>query len=82
MTQGERSKTMKAVLKWLNDSEKGYPISTIIRYVVNEITELGATERTAKSYVRSLEANYLISAGDGYRFKITPAGKKWLKRHT
>jgi len=82
MTQGERSRTIKKLLKWLDESdEKGVTIAGIAAYVTREITEMGATERTAKSYVHSLEDANLIECRDGFRFTITKAGKNWLRRH-
>jgi len=81
MTQGERSRTIKKLLKWLNESEKGVTTAGITAYVTREITEMGATKRTAKSYVRSLEDALLIESRDGFRWTITKAGQNWLRRH-
>jgi len=73
---------MKAVLKWLNELEEGVTIAGIKRHIINEVTELGCTARTAKAYVDDLRDSHFIEEKSGYRFVVSASGKKWLKRHT
>ena len=86
MPQSERSQNMKEILRWLKDvvGEDGVTVGQIVAYVVNEVTELGATEKTAKGYVERLHKASLIDfvSPNSSKFRITKAGRKWLERHS
>lgn len=80
MTQGERTATIKALLKWLNEQKDGVTVGKVLWQIEVEITEMGATHRTAKGYLDSIRNASLVSVS-GYRFKISEVGKKWLEAH-
>jgi len=84
MPQSERSQNIKAILKWLRDvvGSKGATVQQIIAYVIFDVTEFGATEKTAKSYVEALRrAGFIEPIPDSPRLRITNAGKRWLEEH-
>jgi hypothetical protein len=79
LTQGERSKNIKALLKWM-DKKKRVTTGQIVHQILAEITDMGATERTAKDYLESLgKRGFIVSKGAF--FLVTPTGKDWLERH-
>jgi len=51
----------------------------IIDYTQLEISEMGATTKTIRGYVRSLSRNGLIQT-KGLKFLITAKGENWLAR--
>lgn len=81
MPQSERSQIIKEILKWLEakSKRKGATMQEIIDHTQLEISEMGATTKTIKGYVRSLSRNGLIQ-NKGLRFTITPKGENWLQR--
>lgn len=81
MPQSERSQIIKEMLKWLQAKSKknGATLKEIIDHTQLEISEMGATSRTIKGYVRSLTRNGLIQT-KGVRFIITSKGQNWLER--
>jgi len=79
--QSERSKNIRELLKWIGEAKsKGKTAGGCVAYVMHEVTEMGATEKTCKSYLRTLDKAAFITYDHPY-WKISPAGKKWLERH-
>jgi len=73
---------MKELLKWLDAKSKksnGASTSEILKHVMSEISSLGATRRTARSYIETLSELGFIRI---YRlkWKLTDKGENWLKR--
>ena len=73
---------MKQLLRWLDAKSKkgdGATTSEIIHHCIQEITELGASERTVQGYISTLNSLGLIRI---YRlkWKLTEEGKNWLER--
>jgi len=85
LPQSERSANIKAILKWLRNvvGSEGATVGAIIKYVIEEITEFGATERTAKSYIQALKRARFVEPHPDRpsKLRITPAGKRWLESH-
>ena len=82
MPQAERTANIIELLKWLRDVQtKGATRSQIISYIKIEVTKMGATDRTAVSYLRD-SAKYGLIEEKTRRFFITSYGKKWLERHS
>lgn len=81
MPQSERSNTIKELLKWLNAKSKkeGATLKEIIHHVTLEITELGATDRTIRGYIRTLLRTGMIKP-KGTKFICTDKCKNWLER--
>lgn len=81
MPQSERSANIRELLKWIGEAKsKGQTVQACMTYTVQEITQFGATEKTAKAYVAALDKAGFITYDHPY-WKITPAGKEWLERH-
>lgn len=81
MPQSERSEILKKLLKWLGSQEKGVTTMAILYHVKWEITEGGATDKSIKKYIEDLHGAGLIEYKHPF-WKITPAGKNWLERHS
>jgi len=81
MPQPERTKKIIKLLKWLLNIQKTATLAQCVAFIRVEITEMGGTERTARSYVNDCGHFGLIEESRG-RFKITPFGQKWLERHS
>jgi len=82
LTRSERSKAMKELLKWLNAKTKsshGARRSEIVRHVVVEITELGATQRAIVGYLDTLVTMGFISI-HGNKYLLTSVGENWLEK--
>jgi len=81
MPQSERSQIIKAFLVWLEAKSKGSgaTIQQCINYIIIEVTEMGSTQKRAKSYIESCHRAKLLYT-DGMKFKITEEGKNWLQR--
>ena len=80
MTQPERARILKKILKWLDTLEKGATTTQILYQVKWEITEGGATNKSIKKYIEDLHKAGLIENKHPF-WRITPAGKKWSERH-
>lgn len=80
MTQGERTATIKTLLKWLSEQKEGASIGRVLFQIEVEITEMGSTHRTARSYLDSVRNAGLVSISVN-RLKISEVGKKWLEAH-
>jgi len=73
---------MKELLRWLDAKAKkgsGAGTGDILKHIMSEISSLGATKRTARSYIETLSELGFIHQ---YRlkWKLTDRGKNWLKR--
>jgi hypothetical protein len=81
MPQSERSDIIKQFLKWLNAKSKtgGATWQECLRQIQIEITDMGAHERTCRSYLTDLERAKLIYI-DGLKFRVSETGKNWLQR--
>ena len=83
MPQSERSQILKKLLKWidqLTEVNKGVPTQAIISHTIEEICEMGATEKTARDYIEDLGHSSMIEYQHPF-WKITKKGKDWLDRH-
>ena len=80
MPQSERANNIKKLLQWISESEEGRTVQACLAYVINEITELGATEPTARKYLEALGKANLITYKQPF-WSITKAGRDWLERH-
>jgi len=82
MGWGERSAAMKELMKWLlakTKSSHGASRGEIVRHVVVEVAELGATERTIVGYVDTLVRMGLVSVR-GNKYVVSNVGENWLKK--
>lgn len=81
MPQSERSQIIKEMLRWIQAKSKknGATLREIIEYTELEISEMGATHRAIKGYVKSLDDRGLIQS-KGLTFTITSKGENWLER--
>lgn len=84
MPQAERTQNIIKLLKWLRDvvKKEGVNRSQAISYIKVEVTCMGATERTALSYLEDCGHYGLIEVLANNKFRITTYGKKWLERHS
>jgi len=83
LPQAERTQNIIKLLMWLRDVQESATRSQVISYTKVEITSMGATERTAISYLEDCGHYGLVEeSADHRRFKISVAGKKWLERHS
>jgi len=81
MPQVERTQNIIAFLKWLRDVQSEATRGQCVSFIKTEVTEMGATEKTAVNYIVDCAHYGLIEEKRG-RFRITEAGKKWLERHS
>lgn len=79
MPQSERSQVIKRMLMWLNDQPKGAMIGALIRHVELEITDMGGSTRTIRSYIERCRSQGLIKA-EGTRLICTHKCKNWLQK--
>ena len=82
MPQSERSQIIKQMLMWIDAKTKkdgGVSLGAIIRHTEREITDLGATSRTVKSYLQTLVRHRLVEI-KGLKYLSTQTGKNWLER--
>jgi hypothetical protein len=83
LPQAERTQNIIKLLKWLRDVQETATRSQVISYIKVEVTSMGATERTAISYLEDCGNYGLIEeSADHRRFKISAYGKKWLEGHS
>ena len=79
MPQQERSGNMIEMLKYLRPLENGATTAALKAYTRNEITQLGATDKTIENYIEALEAAGFIEYQHPF-WRITKAGKDFLER--
>jgi len=82
MGWGERSAAMKELMKWLlakTKKDHGASRGDIVRHVVVEVAELGATERTIVGYVDTLVRMGLVSIRRN-KYVVSNVGENWLKK--
>jgi len=83
MPQAERTQNIIKLLVWLRDVQESATRAQVISYIKVEVTSMGATERTAISYLEDCGHYGLIEESPGGRkFKISNAGRKWLEGHS
>jgi hypothetical protein len=80
MPQQERSHNLLKMLKYLRTLSQGATTAALKAYTRNDITELGATDKTIENYIESLKSAGLIEYKHPY-WLITQAGKEYLERH-
>jgi hypothetical protein len=80
MPQAERSRNLIELQKWLSLKEKGATTAAMKAYTRNEITQLGATEKTIENYIYALEKARFIEYKHPF-WRITKAGRNFLERH-
>lgn len=83
MPQSERSIIFKKILRWMLEQcliSEGVTTQAIITYTIEEICEMGATEKTVKDYIEYLGRSLMIEYKHPY-WRITEKGKDWLERH-
>ena len=79
MPQGERTKNIKAMLKWLTSKRK-VTVAQLQHQVKTEITEMGGTDRTIRSYIADcINAGFIKD--EGAFLSATPLAKEWVARH-
>lgn len=81
MPQSERSEIIKEFLLWFEAKTKqgGAHIKEMVSHIQIEITNMGATARRCREYIKDCEHAGLIRR-EGQRFKITEKGEDWLRR--
>lgn len=79
MPQQERSKNQIEMLKWLKTQQNGATMAALKAYTRNEITQLGATDKTIENYVETLKAAGFIEYKHPF-WGITNSGIEFLER--
>jgi len=84
MPQAERTQNIIKLLKWLRDEKKeGATRTAILWHIKMEITRMGATERTALSYLADCRSYGLVEMrGRTRKIVISDRGKAWLERYS
>jgi hypothetical protein len=73
---------VESLLKWLSDMQHEVTFNELVGYVTEEVTGLGVTQRTIRSYIAELHKQGLIDFKENpLRCKITDAGLKFLERY-
>ncbi len=84
MPQQERSHNLLKMLKYLRslklEGKSGASTGGLKAHTRNEITELGATDKTIENYIETLKNAGLIDYSHPY-WRITKAGEDFLERH-
>jgi predicted transcriptional regulator len=80
MPQAERSRNIMELLKWVSSKENGATTAALIAYARNEITQLGATNKTIQNYITALEDAGLMEYDHPF-WQTTKAGQIFLERH-
>lgn len=80
MPQQERSKNLLEMLKWLSSQEHGVTTAALKAYTRNEITQLGATDKTIENYIDSLKIAGFIEYKHPF-WHITKSGRDFLERY-
>ena len=80
MPQQERSRNLLRMLKWLSTQQQGATTGALKAYTRNEITQLGATDKTIENYIDALKTANFTEYTHPY-WKITKAGRDFLQRH-
>ena len=84
MPQQERSHNLLKMLKYLRslelESKPGATTAGLKAHTRNEVTQLGATDKTIENYIETLKSAVLIDYKHPY-WRITQAGKDFLERH-
>jgi predicted transcriptional regulator len=79
MPQQERSRNQLEMLKWLKTQQNGAHTAALKAYTRNEITLLGATDKTIENYIDNLKNAGFIEYNHPF-WKITKAGLNFLER--
>ena len=79
MPQQERSRNQVEMLKYLRSQQNGATTAALKAYTRNEITLLGATDKTIENYINNLRNAGFIDYKNPF-WKITKAGLKFLER--
>lgn len=79
MPQAERSRILIELLKWVASQEKGATTAGMKAYTRNEITQLGATDKTIENYIDALKTAGFIEYKHPY-WRATRAGRDFLER--
>jgi predicted transcriptional regulator len=80
MPQQERSRNLIELLKWLSSQNNGATTAAMVAYTRNEVTQLGATDKTIQNYIDALEKAGFIDYKHPF-WKTTKAGQTFLERH-
>jgi hypothetical protein len=80
MPQQERSHNLQKMLKYLRGLPQGVTTAALKAQTRNEITQLGATDKTIENYIESLKSAGLIEYNHPF-WRITQSGKNFLERH-
>jgi hypothetical protein len=68
------------MLKYMRNLSQGVTTAGLKAYTRNEITELGATDKTIENYIESLKSAGFIEYTHPF-WHITQSGKDFLERH-
>ena len=79
MPQAERSRNQIEILKWLRTQQSGATTAAVKAYTRNEITLLGATDKTIENYIDNLKNAGFMEYKHPF-WRITKAGLKFLER--
>jgi predicted transcriptional regulator len=79
LPQQERSKNQIEMLKFLKLQQNGATTAALKAYTRNEITQLGATDKTIENYIETLETAGFIEYKHPF-WQITKAGIYFLER--
>ena len=80
MPQAERSRNLLELLKWVSQTKDGVSTAAMKAYTRNEITLLGASDKTTENYIRTLKKAGFTEYKHPY-WHITRSGRKFLERH-
>lgn len=79
MPQQERSHNQIEILKWLKAQQNGATTAALKAYTRNEITQLGATDKTIENYIDTLKTAGFIEYTHPF-WRITKSGINFLER--
>jgi predicted transcriptional regulator len=79
MPQQERSHNQIEILKWLKTQQNGATTAALKAYTRNEITQLGATDKTIENYIDTLKTAGFIEYKHPF-WRITKSGMNFLER--
>ena len=79
MPQAERSRNLLELLKWVSQKKEGVSTAAMKAYTRNEVTRLGATDKTIENYILALKKAGFTEYKHPY-WLITKSGRVFLER--
>ena len=81
MPQEDRARKLLELLKWISQKKEGATTGAVKAYTRNEITRMGATDRTIENYIETLKKTRFME----YKhpcWHVTNSGRRFLEQYS